>query len=244
MGDGTAVKEAPGFAVGIDGPTANHARIKEIKPLLARPIDLPVRFSDQHCLPLVDRDLVRTDLNLEWQDVFPWLWSLRPLWIRLRAHRARSERCGRAEQSDNLLGDLTGGRLHIQSQRIFVRIRFLKGIDLALQQACRHEMAAAPCQALGDEVSAAVKVDEPYFRPITDDDLAIGSLERGAGNYPRLLVGTLNVDPSGHLLEPRLSVCVRERNSCLHLGNVCLRVKRVALLEAPAEARSQFSCYR
>src|SRR5213080_1332546 len=98
-------------------------------------------------------------------------------------------------------------------------------------------MAAAPRQALGDEVSAAAKVNEPYFRPITDDDLAIGSLERGAGDDPRLLVGTLTVDPSGHMLEPRLSVRIRQWNSRMHLGNVCLRVERVALLEAPAEAR-------
>src|SRR5262249_57227964 len=76
VSDGTPVQEIPGFAVSVNGPTADDPRIKEIKPLLARPVDLPVRFSDQHCLALVDRDLVRTDLDLEWHDMFPWLWSL------------------------------------------------------------------------------------------------------------------------------------------------------------------------
>src|SRR5262249_58592518 len=70
VSDGTPVQEIPGFAVSVNGPTADDPRIKEIKPLLARPVDLPVRFSDQHCLALVDRDLVRTDLNLEWHDVY------------------------------------------------------------------------------------------------------------------------------------------------------------------------------
>src|SRR5262245_44185371 len=236
MGDGTAVKEAPGFAVGIDGPTANHARIKEIKPLLARPIDLPVRFSDQHCLPLVDRDLVWTDLNLEWHDVFPWLWSLRPC---LRAQHARANRCGRTEQSDDLLSDLTGRRLHVYSERILVQIGFIERIDRALQQTRRHEMAAAPSQALGDQVSAPAKVNEPYFRPIAGDDLAIGPPERGASNDPRLLLGALIVDPSGHMLEPGLAVRIRQRDSRMHFGDVRLRMEGVAFLEGPTEARSQ-----
>src|SRR5262249_14825414 len=139
-----------------------------------------------------------------------------------------------------LLGDLTGRRVHIDNQGILARIRLLEGIDLALQQARRHEMAAAPRQALGEEVSAAAKINEPYFRSIADDDLAIGPLERGASDDPRLLLGALIVDPSGHAFEPRLSVRVRQRDSRMHLGDVCLGMERVALLERPAEASSQF----
>src|SRR5215475_5096254 len=226
MSDGTPIEEGPRFAVSVDGPTADDPCVKEVESLLARPVDLPVRFRDQHCLALVDRDLVRTDLNLERHDLFPWLWSLRPLPIlpRASAHRARANRCGRAEQSNDLLGDLTGRRLHIDSQRILVRIRFLERIDLALQQAPRHEMAGAPRQALGDEVSAAAKINEPYFRPIADDDLAIGPLERGAGDDPRLLLGALIVDPGGDVLEPRLAVRIRQRDSRMHFGDVCRRV--------------------
>src|SRR5882672_1458974 len=100
-------------------------------------------------------------------------------------------------------------------------------------------MAAAPRQALRDKVSAAAKVNEPYLRPTADDDLAIGPLERGAGDDPRLLLGALIVDPGGDALEPRLSVRIRQRDPRMHLGNVCLRMERVALLEGPAEARSQ-----
>src|SRR5262249_1641336 len=66
VSDGATIKQVPGFAVGEDGPTADDARVEEIKPLLAWPADLPVRFAYQHCLALVDGDLVRADLNLEW----------------------------------------------------------------------------------------------------------------------------------------------------------------------------------
>ncbi len=65
MGDRTAIQELPGLAIGVDGPAADDACIKKIEALLAWPVDLPVRFSDQHCLALVDGDLVRTDLNPE-----------------------------------------------------------------------------------------------------------------------------------------------------------------------------------
>ena len=100
-------------------------------------------------------------------------------------------------------------------------------------------MAAAPRQALGDEVSAAAKINEPYFRPIANDDLTIGSLERGASDDPRLLLDAPIVDPGRHTLEPRLSIRIRQRDSRMHLGDVRLRMERVALLKTPAEARSQ-----
>src|SRR5262249_57435535 len=56
---------------------------------------------------------------------------------------------------------------------------------------------------------------------------------------PRLLLGTLIVDPSGQAFEPRLSVRIRQRNPRMHLGDVRFRMERVSLLEGPAEASSQ-----
>src|SRR5262249_10957125 len=66
VGDRATVQKNPGLAIRVDGPTADDARIIEIETLLARPVDLTVRLADQHGLTVVDRDLVRTDLNLEW----------------------------------------------------------------------------------------------------------------------------------------------------------------------------------
>src|ERR1700738_412182 len=118
----------------------------------------------------------------------------------LGVHYALFDDCGSAEQPNDLLGYLTGWPPHIDGQRIFARIRFLESIDLCSQQACGHEMAVASRQVFGDESSTPAKVDQPCFWPIANDDLAIGSLERGASDDPRLFLGALTVNPGGHAL--------------------------------------------
>jgi hypothetical protein len=62
----TAVQQIPGFAVGVNVPTADNARVEEIETFLARPADLPILIADQNGLALVYRDLWRADLDLEW----------------------------------------------------------------------------------------------------------------------------------------------------------------------------------
>src|SRR6266536_3797682 len=46
VGDGTAIEQLPWFAIGVDGPATDHARIEEIQTLFARPVDLPVQLAD------------------------------------------------------------------------------------------------------------------------------------------------------------------------------------------------------
>ena len=101
-------------------------------------------------------------------------------------------------------------------------------------------MAVPAGQVFGDEVPAAAKIDEPDFRPVADDDLAVGSLERRAGDDAGLLLGALPVDPGRDALEPGLAVRIGQRNSGMHLGDVCLGMEGVALLEGPAEPHRQF----
>src|ERR1700730_6050189 len=69
IADGAAVQQFPRFAVGIDRPAADKARIEEIQALFARPIDLPVLLADQHRLALMDGDLRWADLNLDRHEV-------------------------------------------------------------------------------------------------------------------------------------------------------------------------------
>src|SRR6185437_8397605 len=71
MGDGAAIEEVPGLTIGVDGPAADDPCVEEIESLFSRPVDLCVGLGDQHRLSLVDRDLMRTDLNLEWHRVLP-----------------------------------------------------------------------------------------------------------------------------------------------------------------------------
>jgi hypothetical protein len=61
----------------------------------------------------------------------------------------------------------------LDSPAALVRRRFLERVDLASQQARRHEMTAAPRQTRGDEVEGAAQIDQPGFRPFADDDLPI-----------------------------------------------------------------------
>ncbi|TPV99228.1 MAG: hypothetical protein USCAAHI_01326 [Beijerinckiaceae bacterium] len=65
IGDGTAVQKLPRFSIGVDGPTADNARIEEVKAPFTWPIDLSVGITDQDGLALVDGDLRWTDLNHE-----------------------------------------------------------------------------------------------------------------------------------------------------------------------------------
>ena len=52
IGDGPAVQKLPRFSIGIDGPTADNARIEEIKASFTWPIDLSVGVADQDGLAL------------------------------------------------------------------------------------------------------------------------------------------------------------------------------------------------
>src|SRR3984893_3818713 len=72
IGDSSAVQQFPRFSIGVDSPTADNARIEEIKAPFTWPIDLSVGVADQDGLALVDGDLRRTDLNHEWHgDALP-----------------------------------------------------------------------------------------------------------------------------------------------------------------------------
>ena len=65
IGDSSAVQQFPRFSISVDGPTADNARIEEVEPTFAWPIDLSVWLTNQDGLALVDGDLRWTDLNLK-----------------------------------------------------------------------------------------------------------------------------------------------------------------------------------
>ena len=65
IGDGAAVQQVPGLAIGIDRPGADEAGVAEIEAALAGGIDLAVRVADQDRLGLVDGDLGGAYLDFE-----------------------------------------------------------------------------------------------------------------------------------------------------------------------------------
>src|SRR5262249_42774623 len=57
----------------------DDSRIEKVETLIARPVDLPVRFSDEHRLALVDGNLRGANLNLERHRALLRLYSARCL---------------------------------------------------------------------------------------------------------------------------------------------------------------------
>jgi hypothetical protein len=49
-----AIEKLTGFAIRVDSPTANDSRVKEIEALLAGPMNLSIRFTNQDCLAVMD----------------------------------------------------------------------------------------------------------------------------------------------------------------------------------------------
>jgi hypothetical protein len=66
-----SIEEIPRLAVRVNGPTVDDSRVEEIESLLAGRVDLSIGFTYQYRLAVVDRNLVRTNLNLEGHRVFP-----------------------------------------------------------------------------------------------------------------------------------------------------------------------------
>src|SRR5262249_62021776 len=85
------------------------------------------------------------------------------------------DRYGGAEQPDDLPGELALRRSDVDDQGVFVPVRFLDGVELALQQAGGHEMPVPACEAFGDEGVAAAQIDQPNLSPVADGPIAVGS---------------------------------------------------------------------
>src|SRR6185437_9643973 len=158
----------------------------------------------------------------------------------LGARSARADQRRSAEQSDDLVGDFLRWRAHVNGQGLLVRGRLLEGIDLALQEGGRHEMPMTSGQVFRHNIASAASIDQTHFRPIADDGLAIGALQRGASDDARLLLGALTVDPGGNGLKPWLAIRIGQRDAGVHFRDVGLGMERVALLERPAKASRQF----
>src|SRR5690606_14904035 len=98
----------------------------------------------------------------------------------------RSSRTARslAQLGQHLRSNLIRGALDRYGNRVFVRARRFQRVELALQQARRHEMAAALCHPPRDEVLAAAEENQPHLRAVADEDAAVAALQRRAGDDP------------------------------------------------------------
>src|SRR5262245_26821485 len=118
-------------------------------------------------------------------------------------------------------------------------IGFLQRRQLAVEEACRHEVSFARGEARGDQLDVAMQIEETHLRSPASEEIAITALERRAGNHAGLAGLPPAVDPGRDLFKPGPPVAVVERMSGVHLGDARSRMKIVAFFEGPTESISE-----
>src|SRR5579864_756505 len=94
----------------------------------------------------------------------------------------RRRRLGNAELFDDGRDNVTGMRLDRNHDRTFVRLRLLQRRELAVEQRRRHEMIVTGGNATRDQVAPALEKNDAHVAPRADQYVAIGALERRAGD--------------------------------------------------------------
>src|ERR1700726_3809112 len=90
---------------------------------------------------------------------------------------------GDAKRCENLLHDLLRTALDRNDDRVFIRCRLLERRELALEQARRHEVLMTGGDAPRNELDVAPEADQAHVRAFADDNLAVATLERRAGDH-------------------------------------------------------------
>ncbi len=149
------------------------------------------------------------------------------------------QRClppARPERGDDLCDFLIGraARVDRHDSRL-VRGRLLQRVELAAQQRGRHVFMVACCDPRRDQRLRAFDVDEGNVRPRRANAIAIGALERGAGQYARLALTGPAFELLANPVEPGPAVGVGQGRSLPHLLDIGRRMQPVALHERPAE---------
>src|SRR5580704_16165140 len=84
---------------------------------------------------------------------------------------------------------------------MFIGLGLLEGGELAVEQRRRHEVAVAGREPPRDEVAVAFQKDDAD-RAATGENIAIGALERRAGDDAVVAGVTGCIDPGGDAVEP------------------------------------------
>ena len=74
---------------------------------------------------------------------------------------------------------------------------------------------------------------------IANQDIAVAAFQSRACDNAARAQTTVAVDPSGDRVQPGPTILVGERNTVVHLLDVCSRVKPIGVLELPSQARSE-----
>src|SRR5580700_7642887 len=127
---------------------------------------------------------------------------------------------GHAECVDNVINDLAGMRRNRDHDRPFVRGRLFQRRELAVEQRRRHEMVVAGGNAPRDQFAVALEENQPHVAPLADQNIAIGALERRAGDDAVVAGAARFVDPGGDGAQPRPAIFVGQRLAVVHFLDV------------------------
>ena len=112
-------------------------------------------------------------------------------------------------------------------------------LNWLVEQSRRHEMPLAGGEPVRDQLLRAVEKDDADVVASMHEDVAIGALQRRAGD-DGVLAGLADaVDLVGDRLQPGPAVFVGERMARAHLGDIGGRMKSVAVLVTPAQPRGE-----
>src|SRR5262245_10510887 len=125
--------------------------------------------------------------------------------------------CSLAQPLDDLLDDLARMRNDRDHDCMFVRLRLLKARELAVEQRGRHEVRVARRESPRDQVPIALEIDEADIGAVTDQDIAVGTLERRARDGAMVADPPRRVDPGGDAVQPGPAILVGERHTAVHL---------------------------
>ena len=91
---------------------------------------------------------------------------------------------------------------------MFIGLRLLEGSELAVEHRRRHEVAVAGRKPPRDEVPVAFQKDDADVTAPTGENIAVGALERRAGDDAVIAGVTGCVDPGGDAVEPGPAVVI------------------------------------
>src|SRR4029077_2989856 len=103
----------------------------------------------------------------------------------------------------------------------------------------RHEMIVAGGNAPRDQVAPAFEKNNAHVAPRADQYVAIGALERRAGDDPVIAGFSGVVDPGGDGAQPRPAILIGQRLAVMHFLDVGLGMKPVAVLVGPMQPMGQ-----
>ena len=148
------------------------------------------------------------------------------------------------ERGQDRLEGLLRRRPRDHGDAVLVIGQGLEGGELGRQQARGHEVPLTVGHALLEFLGLGEQVDEEDPAPRAGEQVAVGALERGAGDDSPDTVGGAITHPVAHGLQPGPAVLVGQGDAAAHLVDIGLGMEVVGLGDGPAQCVVKVECGR